>query len=374
MKLCVFPNDPIKAYYEKGEIKDRYYNPKNLFSELHIISFSDKDIDTTKVQKIAGNAKLFIHSMGKINLLNKNSKLKKVIKLLQEINPDIIRSYNALLEGWTAAQCSKKLKTPFYVSLHVQYDRKREYQKSRNYKKYLALKMYRKSIEPYVLRSADKITVVYKIIEPYVMEIANRKPEILYNRIELKKFRNGKIIQTFDKPVIITVGRLTARKNHDCLINAIKDLDVYLQILGDGEEFENLTNLAKKLKIESKIQFIKSVPNDKIQDYYKSANIFVLVYNPEIEGLPMPVLEAMASGLPVIISKPVEGLSDGLEGAVLFSEINPTNLEEKISMLLDEPKISKEFSEKALEKSKEFDGDILEEREAEIYRELINEK
>lgn len=32
MKLCVFPNDPIKAYLEKGEIKERYFNPKNLFN------------------------------------------------------------------------------------------------------------------------------------------------------------------------------------------------------------------------------------------------------------------------------------------------------------------------------------------------------
>ena len=61
MKLCVFPNDPISAYYEKGEIKDRYYNPKNLFDELHIISFAETDIDISLVQKIAGNAKLFIH-------------------------------------------------------------------------------------------------------------------------------------------------------------------------------------------------------------------------------------------------------------------------------------------------------------------------
>ena len=30
MKICVFPNDPLKTYYEKGEIKERYFNPKNI--------------------------------------------------------------------------------------------------------------------------------------------------------------------------------------------------------------------------------------------------------------------------------------------------------------------------------------------------------
>ena len=70
MKLCIFPNDPIIAYYQKGEIKERYFNPENLFDEIHIISFTDKEIDVSKVQQIAGNAKLIIHTVGKINVKN----------------------------------------------------------------------------------------------------------------------------------------------------------------------------------------------------------------------------------------------------------------------------------------------------------------
>ena len=56
MKLCVFPNDPMIAYYNKGELKDRYFNPKNLFDEIHLISFIEHDIDELKVQKVVGNA------------------------------------------------------------------------------------------------------------------------------------------------------------------------------------------------------------------------------------------------------------------------------------------------------------------------------
>ena len=53
MKACIFPNDPIIAYLEKGEIKERYFNPNNIFDEIHIISFIDKDVEVEKVQKIA---------------------------------------------------------------------------------------------------------------------------------------------------------------------------------------------------------------------------------------------------------------------------------------------------------------------------------
>ena len=122
MKLCVFPNDPLIRYYEKGEIKDRYFNPKNIFDEIHIISFIDKDIDGKKVQSLAGNAKLIIHSVGKINLLNKSKMKKTIIKLVKEINPQVIRAYNPLLEGWIAANCSEILGIPFFVSVHIEYD------------------------------------------------------------------------------------------------------------------------------------------------------------------------------------------------------------------------------------------------------------
>ena len=71
MKLCIFPNDPLQAYYEKGEIKDRYYNPDNFFDEVHFITLIEKDIDPTKIQAIVGSAKIIIHSVGKINIKNR---------------------------------------------------------------------------------------------------------------------------------------------------------------------------------------------------------------------------------------------------------------------------------------------------------------
>jgi len=90
MKLCVFPNDPIRAYFEKGEIKDRYYNPQNLFKEVHIISFTHDDIDEKDVQVLVGNAKLKIHSVGKIGLANRQKYLESILLLVKKINPDVI--------------------------------------------------------------------------------------------------------------------------------------------------------------------------------------------------------------------------------------------------------------------------------------------
>ena len=81
-KLCVFPNDPIRAYYEKGEIKNRYFNPENIFDEIHVISFIEKDVEESKVQTLVGNSKLKIHSVGNINLKNRAKYRKKILGLV----------------------------------------------------------------------------------------------------------------------------------------------------------------------------------------------------------------------------------------------------------------------------------------------------
>ena len=370
-KLCVFPNDPLQAYFDKGELKERYYNPNNFFDEIHFISLTDQDIEVEKIQKIVGTAKAEIHSVGKISIRKRKKHLDSILELIKKINPDVIRAYNPLLEGWFAANCAKELKIPLFVSLHTQYDENRKIVKKNNLKKFLALKYTEKIIEPFVLKNADRITGVYKIIEPYVKKHTSRKIEILYNKVDCKKFQSGSKIEELPHPLILSVGNLTALKNHALLINAMQKIDANLLIIGNGEQFSELNNMISKLHLEDKIRIIKSVPHDEIQNYFKSASIFTLAFNPEIESIPMPVMEAMATGLPIVIPYPKKGFSEGLEDTVLFSEINSVDFSKNIQKILEDSELAKRLSKKSKEKSIEYDRDKNEIKEAKIYQELI---
>lgn len=374
MKLCIFPNDPIKAYFEKGEIKERYYNPRNIFNEVHIISFTENDIDESKVQVLVGDAKLKIHSVGKINLINRGKFIESIFLLIKKIQPDVIRAYNPLLEGWFAAKCSNELEIPFFLSLHTQYDQNRKIVKKKNLRKFLALKYTEKFIEPYVLKHANKITIVYKIIEPYVLKHDGKKPEVLYNKVDCDRFNNSIKIESLPNPLVISVGRLIKEKNHQCLIEAMKNLDAFCIIIGDGECNEELQSLVKKLDIENKIIFKKNIPNKDIQNYYKSAQVFALAYNPKLEGVPIPVIEAMAARLPVVIPFPENKYSDNLENTVIFSKRNSESFSENIKKILEDSQLAKKLSEKSFKKSKEFDFSIIEKREAQIYEEIMSKK
>ena len=370
MKLCVFPNDPLRSYFEKGEIKDGYYNPENIFDEIHVISLVDKDIEESECQILFGNAKIKIHNIGKIRIKTRKNNVDRVLQLVNEIKPDVIRAYNPYIEGWLAATCAKKLQIPFYLSLHTQYDFNRKIARKNNLKKYFALKYTEKFIEPFVLDSADKITVVYKIIELYVQKHSSKNVEVLHNKIDLEQFSNGIKKESFPNSLIISVGSLISVKNHQCLIDAMKNIDAHLLIIGNGDLYENLQESIKKQNLNNKITILKSVNHNEIQDYYKSAKIFALAYNPEVESLPMPVIEAMASGLPVVIPFPKKGFSEGLEEIAIFSNLNPNSFEENIKKLLDNNDLRNNRSIKSQNKAKEFDSKIIENREAQIYSEL----
>jgi len=371
-KLCVFPNDPIISYYKKGEIKKRYFNPANFFDEVHIISLIEKDIDESKVQILTGDAKLKIHSIGKINLKNRSKRIHDILELVRSIKPDVIRAYNPLVEGWLAASTANELKIPFFLSLHTQYDQKRKIAKKTNLKKFLILKYTEKFIEPYVLKTANHITIVYRIIEPYVLKHGGKKPELLYNKIDYERFINSTPIGTLPKPLIISIGSLIKEKNHECLIKAMRYIDTHFLIIGNGELYNHLQNLIQKNNLEEKITIIKAVPNNEIQNYYKSAQVFALAYDTELEGLPIPVMEAMATGMPVVIPYPKKGYSDGLENIAIFSKRDPVSFAQNITKLLNDKKLYSELSLKAQIKAKDFNSLKIEEREAQIYAELVN--
>lgn len=372
MKLCVFTNDPILSYFKKGEIKERYFNPLNFFDEIHVISLFDEEIDEEKVKVIAGKAILKIHRLGKANLKNYKKFEPIVTELIKKIKPSLIRSYNPLVQGWLATMASKKLKIPLIISLHTNFDEQREFvKKKRNYFRYIKLLYTSKKLEKFSLQRANAIICVYESIVPYAKKMGAKNIHVIYNKVDLKQFsktHEKKLI--FDNPIIISVGQLIEHKPRQNLIKAIKDLDVILVIIGDGPDFNSLNTLTKSLKIQNKVKFIRNVPHNELPKYYSSCDIFALPL--EISyGIPIPVLEAMSCGLPIVISKHSENFSEIIDNSVLFVDNNPESFKTAFQKILSD----QEFTDKLLKKSlllvREINGDIMEKKELELYKQLM---
>lgn len=117
-----------------------------------------------------------------------------------------------------------------------------------------------------------------------------------------------------DDIVCIAMGDLIKRKNYETSIKAISllnDEKVHFLICGKGPQKETLEALAKKLNVEKQIHFLGF--RDDIKTLLNISDIFL--FSSYQEGLPRSLMEAMASGLPCIVSN-IRGNVDLVENGV----------------------------------------------------------
>ena len=129
-------------------------------------------------------------------------------------------------------------------------------------------------------------------------------------------------------PVILGVGRLTAQKRFERLIEAfalVRDKTVTLKILGEGEQRPELTELVRTLGLEDRVSLPGYVAS--IAAEYHQAALFVLTS--DYEGLPAVVLEAMAANCPVLATDcfpAARALVDAAEGCAIIERIDPASI------------------------------------------------
>jgi glycosyltransferase involved in cell wall biosynthesis len=122
---------------------------------------------------------------------------------------------------------------------------------------------------------------------------------------------------------LLTVGRLTQVKGQAVMLQALAELKargchVRLEIVGDGPKREALERLAAQLGLGDRVRFAGAVGQGEIGGYYDRADAFVL--SSFAEGIPVVLMEAMASELPVVAPGVMgvgELVRDGVNGRVV---------------------------------------------------------
>jgi glycosyltransferase involved in cell wall biosynthesis len=144
--------------------------------------------------------------------------------------------------------------------------------------------------------------------------------------------------------LLLSIGELNANKNHQVVLKALAKLNnknVHYAIAGRGNKKDFLLNLAKELNIENQIHLL-GFRTDAFQ-LYKASDIFVF---PSFrEGLSVSMMEAMASGLPIICSK-IRGNVDLVEkdvGGFLFIPNDDLTLANQIKSLINSETKRKEM-------------------------------
>jgi len=165
--------------------------------------------------------------------------------------------------------------------------------------------------------------------------------------------------------------RLDRAKFPECLIEAIAPLEVQLKLIGKGELAGALREQVARLGLQERVEFIDQVPNSDIAAHYHEADVFAMATH--YEGFCIPVLEAMAAGLPVVASA-TGPIPEVLAGNGLTVGKNPTEFTEVLASLAADPDRCESLSQAARCRALAVDGTIMEEREAELYRIVMGKR
>lgn len=174
------------------------------------------------------------------------------------------------------------------------------------------------------------------------------------------KFNVEKRLCNSGKIIILTSGSLIHRKGIDIIIRALNQLEKSIfkkfefWILGEGPEKQNLIDLANT---SVNIRFIGFVEPDNISTYFKNADIFI--FCSRYDGWGVVINEAMASGLPIIVSKNC-GASEYIDkegGFIVDDSIN--NLSNIITYLIQNEGVRKNMGYYNSQKSKTISSEII---------------
>jgi glycosyltransferase involved in cell wall biosynthesis len=164
--------------------------------------------------------------------------------------------------------------------------------------------------------------------------------QVVPNGINTDLFR-PELARRAKVPTLLSVGRLHAQKNVGYLLNLVaalkRNTEVRALIVGDGPERPGLEATAAALRITDCVQFAGWLPREKVREAYQSATF--LVHASSYEGMSNVILEALASGLPVVASQipgNTELVQDNANGFLFDPAGDPTPLAARISRLFQD--------------------------------------
>ncbi len=237
----------------------------------------------------------------------------------------------------------------------------------------------RKLIFGYYKNCINHFVAISKDVQNYLnihLPKTGYPASLLPNAIELDRFlRKERCLNSIETLELINVGSLVPKKNQGLLLRILnllknKGVKCRLHCFGDGPDRETLCDLATELLVED--LFFLHGNEDHIESELEKANLYI--HSAVYEPFGLVLLEAMASGLPVVC---LDGkgnrdlIRDGVNGFIIEKE--DVNLfAEKILWLVNHPEEYSRMSREAIAFARQFDINPYVDRLLELYRSAIN--
>jgi len=268
--------------------------------------------------------------------------------LLRKIRPDVLNMHYVVPTGFAGQFWANKLHLPTVLTLigNDVYDPYRPLSK-----------LYYPFMKK-VMRQTNFITALSSFVKNVLLnefDVPENKIRIIPYGIEIDKFHPNvdgtdtrrKYNISDNEKLIITVQRLHPRKGVQYFIKAAREVlrkmdNVKFLVIGNGQEQEYLIDLSNRLKLTGKVIFTGEIENSRLNKYYAAADLFA--FHTIHEGLGIVLLEAIASGKPVVTTTAggtVDVVRDGVNGLLVPPE-DSNALANAILKLLAKPGLMEE--------------------------------
>lgn len=245
----------------------------------------------------------------------------KIERRFREENFDIIHVHHPMLIGRTALYLSRKYHVPLCYTYHTRYEQYLHYimKLPFSWNSFTRSVFTKSVVQYYVNHYASQCDIIFAptpSMQAYLEEKGDgSKIAVLPTGIGKDSFAADEqeagylreLLRGEKKYLFCTVARLAKEKNLDFLFRTLAmrkekhAADFRLAVVGDGPYREKLCSFAEELGIREDIAFVGAVPNEKIKNYCRAADLFLFSSLSETQGIVL--LEAMAAGTPVLALK-----------------------------------------------------------------------
>lgn len=310
---------------------------------------------------------------------------RKISRIIQKIDLDVIHSQHPNLLGSAAMHWAKKKRVPLIFTWHTLYDQYAHFAPFIPRK--LAAWWTIHNAKNYANRCDAVITPTPSVIEKIRnWGVTNKNIKVIPTGVEEKQFENpdGEIVRKKygirkDEILLILISRLTAEKNVLFLADAIADVlkkngRTKFLLCGDGDLKEQMIGIMAKRGAGDKLISVGIISDAEKKNFYAAGDIFVYASKSETQG--MILTEAMYSGLPIVAVR-ATGAKDIVESGhtgFLVPE-DKHEFQAAVERLINDENLRSKFSEEAKKVTREkYTSRVCAKKMMEVYRNTISLK
>jgi glycosyltransferase involved in cell wall biosynthesis len=177
------------------------------------------------------------------------------------------------------------------------------------------------------------------------------------------------------RPVVLFVGRLRAYKGLPFLLRAMPHVAASLALVGDGPQRRSLQALSRQLGVADRVHFAGHLTQAQLAAAYQAADVFVLPSHLPSEAFGLVMVEAMASGLPVVCTELGTGTSMVVqhgETGLVVPPADPAALAGALNRLLTDDELRRRFGQAGLARARaEFSAETYVSRTQAAYEDVL---